>query len=77
MSAPAAARRFCLDVLQCYGLDTLAADAVHRVSELVTNAVLHAGPPVSVHVTCVDDRVRVEVADGTPRVETMWFELQT
>ena len=47
-------------------------------SEVVTNAVLHAGPhrPTDEVVLCVvltDDRVRVEVTDqhpGTPRINT-------
>jgi anti-sigma regulatory factor (Ser/Thr protein kinase) len=36
------------------------------VSELVTNAVLHAGTPVQVHVTGVTDGIRISVQDGSP-----------
>jgi anti-sigma regulatory factor (Ser/Thr protein kinase) len=40
------------------------------VSELVTNAILHAGlareDPIRVHITSQDDRVRVAVHDGGP-----------
>ena len=36
------------------------------VSELVTNAVLHAGTPVGVHVTAVADGIRISVQDRSP-----------
>jgi anti-sigma regulatory factor (Ser/Thr protein kinase) len=36
------------------------------VSELVTNAVLHAGTPVRVQVTAVVDGIRISVQDGSP-----------
>jgi GAF domain-containing protein len=35
-------------------------------SELVTNAVLHAGTPLSVTLHLMYDRIRVDVADGNP-----------
>ncbi|HEY1828710.1 MAG TPA: SpoIIE family protein phosphatase [Acidimicrobiales bacterium] len=35
-------------------------------SELVTNAVLHAGTPLSVTLHVMADRIRVDVADGNP-----------
>jgi two-component sensor histidine kinase len=38
------------------------------VSELVTNAVRHAGTPVSVRVRLLGSRVRLEVGDGDPRL---------
>jgi anti-sigma regulatory factor (Ser/Thr protein kinase) len=38
------------------------------VSELVTNAVRHGGPPVTVRVECVGvEGLRVSVSDGDPR----------
>ncbi len=37
------------------------------VSELVTNAVLHGAPPVSLRIEMLRDRVHVAVADTSPR----------
>ena len=36
-------------------------------SEVVTNAVVHAGTPIGVRVSVTTDRVRVEVRDHDPR----------
>ena len=36
------------------------------VSELVTNAVIHAGSTTQVHVVADDDQVRVEIGDRSP-----------
>jgi anti-sigma regulatory factor (Ser/Thr protein kinase) len=72
-AAAAAARRFVRDTLRSWPLagrparrDTLIDDAVLLTSELVTNAVVHAG--TSVHVTCKLSGGAVEVAvqDGQP-----------
>jgi anti-sigma regulatory factor (Ser/Thr protein kinase) len=41
-------------------------DAVLLVSELVTNSVLHGGPPVVVAVDCDEDTLQVRVRDGSP-----------
>jgi anti-sigma regulatory factor (Ser/Thr protein kinase) len=41
-------------------------DAVLLVSELVTNSVLHGGPPVVVAVDCDGEALRVRVRDGSP-----------
>lgn len=41
-------------------------DAVLLVSELVTNSVLHGGPPVIVAVECDGDALQVKVRDGSP-----------
>lgn len=39
------------------------------VSELLTNAVLHALPPAMLHIHCDDQAyVRIEVSDGGPRL---------
>jgi anti-sigma regulatory factor (Ser/Thr protein kinase) len=83
-TAPAAARRFVRDTLRSWeltgqeGLNALAAlvdDAVLLTSELVTNAVLHAGTPVQVTCrllvdACVDggpgSAVEIAVLDGRP-----------
>lgn len=37
------------------------------VSELVTNAILHGGPPVELHAASNGAGIRVEVRDGVPR----------
>jgi anti-sigma regulatory factor (Ser/Thr protein kinase) len=41
-------------------------DLLLCLSEVVTNAVLHAGPPIVVEGGVVDEKVRVEVSDGSP-----------
>jgi anti-sigma regulatory factor (Ser/Thr protein kinase) len=72
-AAAAAARRFVRDTLRSWPLagrparrDTLIDDAVLLTSELVTNAVVHAG--TSVHVTCklAGGAVEIAVQDGRP-----------
>jgi anti-sigma regulatory factor (Ser/Thr protein kinase) len=45
-------------------------DAVLLVSELVTNSVLHGGPPVVVAVDCTEDALQVRVRDGSPHRPT-------
>jgi CheY-like chemotaxis protein len=60
-----AARRFVRDSLVAWGCDGLL-DAVELlVSELVTNAVVHARSDVELTISLRDDRVRVEVIDST------------
>ncbi|MDT3399719.1 SpoIIE family protein phosphatase [Streptomyces sp. B1866] len=65
----ASARTFVRDTLQGWGLTDIVDDAVVLTSELVTNAVVHAG--TSAEVACVrsDTGVRVEVADRYPERE--------
>ncbi len=41
-------------------------DAALALSEVVTNAVLHGREPLSLHVEADDERLRVEVRDGSP-----------
>ncbi|MDT0305588.1 SpoIIE family protein phosphatase [Streptomyces sp. DSM 44917] len=62
----ATARGFVRDTLQGWGLADLIEDAVVLTSELVTNAVVHAG--TSAEVRCLRDPqgVRVEVVDRHP-----------
>ena len=68
--APAAARRFVRQVLGEWHLSHLAEDAVLLTSELVTNAVVHAG--TGVELTCRLDvhatpaRLEIEVDDHHP-----------
>lgn len=40
-------------------------DLLLCLSEVVTNAVLHAGPPIQVSGGVVDAKIRVEVSDGS------------
>ncbi|MGD9484021.1 SpoIIE family protein phosphatase [Streptomyces sp. TRM70308] len=65
----AAARAFVRDTLQGWGLSDVVDDAVVLTSELVTNAVVHAG--TSAEVRCLRDTggVRVEVVDRYPERE--------
>lgn len=62
----ATARGFVRDTLQGWGLADLIEDAVVLTSELVTNAVVHAG--TAAEVRCLKDAegVRVEVVDQHP-----------
>jgi anti-sigma regulatory factor (Ser/Thr protein kinase) len=62
-SAPRHARHAVIDLLATSGRTDLAADAALLVSELVTNAVLHAGGPITVSAAYVDRTLRVEVHD--------------
>ncbi|GHB01306.1 hypothetical protein GCM10010305_50880 [Streptomyces termitum] len=65
----AAARAFVRDTLQGWGHPELVDDAVVLTSELVTNAVVHAGTAAEVLVLRSEDSVRVEVADRYPERE--------
>ena len=72
-TAAAAARRFVRDTLQTWvisgaatGGHGLVDDAVLLTSELVTNAVVHAGTPVEVTCKLTDGGVEVVVSDGHP-----------
>src|SRR5512135_1917837 len=58
-----AARRFVTTRLVAWGHPALTDTAALLVSELVTNALLHAGSAVSVAVSDTDGCVRVEVSD--------------
>ncbi|MGH8866492.1 MAG: ATP-binding protein [Actinomycetes bacterium] len=60
------ARRFVATTLDGWGLEGLEDPVVLLVSELVSNAVLHASSPLDVRVLYDDGNLRVEVADGSP-----------
>lgn len=62
-SAPRQARQAVIELLTRSGRTDLAADAALLVSELVSNAVMHAGGPISVSVAYLDATLRVEVHD--------------
>ncbi len=62
------ARRFVDGALEAWKRSEFAERARLLVSELVTNAVLHAGTPLDVVVRLRTDRLRVEVRDGSSRL---------
>jgi anti-sigma regulatory factor (Ser/Thr protein kinase) len=64
---PANARRVAARVLRRAECDEdLLRDALLCLSELVTNAVLHAGGPICVELWTTDDSIRLEVVDRMP-----------
>ncbi|MFJ4918252.1 SpoIIE family protein phosphatase [Streptomyces sp. NPDC088725] len=65
----ATARAFVRDTLQGWGFSDVVDDAVVLTSELVTNAVIHAGTSADVLCLRTEDGVRVEVADRYPERE--------
>jgi anti-sigma regulatory factor (Ser/Thr protein kinase) len=67
----ARARRFTVDVLQQWGCPELVDTATLLVSELVTNAVLHARSQSELVLRRTDDRrLRVEISDGSTAAPT-------
>ena len=69
-TSPGAARRFVTDCVA--SLDRAPTEvAALLVSELVTNAVLHARTAMMVTVTTADGLVRVAVQDGSPALPTL------
>ncbi|GGX70238.1 hypothetical protein GCM10010358_25770 [Streptomyces minutiscleroticus] len=62
----ATARSFVRDTLQGWGFGDIVDDAVVLTSELVTNAVVHAGTAADVLCLRSDEGVRIEVADRYP-----------
>lgn len=65
LSAVAPARRWARERLVEAGVEQARLEIlVLLVSELVTNAVAHADPPVVLRVDVDDERTRVEVTDG-------------
>ena len=70
VESPALARAYCDDVLDSSGYKDRSEDARLVVSELVTNAILHAGTDIELNVSVRSDAVRIEVTDlggGVPR----------
>jgi PAS domain S-box-containing protein len=65
----AIARSFVRDTLQGWGFADVIDDAVVLTSELVTNAVVHAGTAADVLCLRSEDGVRIEVADRYPERE--------
>jgi len=61
------ARRFVSAALAGGSFEQRTDDAVLVVSEMVTNALLHAEPPVTVNLVQLEDALRIEVRDGAHR----------
>ncbi len=61
------ARKWVVEAFQDLGREDLVDSAELGVSELVTNAILHAAPPISVRVRGTSQHPRVEVHDTSPR----------
>lgn len=67
LDSAAAARHFVRDHLVEWDVEELVDDALLAISELVTNAILHARSTIDVRLELVDDRLRVEVHDRSAR----------
>nr|WP_274912894.1 SpoIIE family protein phosphatase [Streptomyces sp. WZ-12] len=65
----ATARAFVRDTLQGWGYADIVDDAVVLTSELVTNAVVHAGTAADVLCLRTDNGIRISVADRYPERE--------
>ena len=61
------ARRFVEQTLAAWGVRDDARRVPLLTTELVTNALLHAGTAIDVCISASAGRVRVEVADSSPR----------
>ena len=60
------ARRFVSDRALALGHGPLRSSAELLTSEVVTNAIVHAGTEITVEVFPAADGIRVEVTDGSP-----------
>ena len=65
-SSPSIARRIVESVISDHGLDAVLDEALLLVTELVTNAVVHAGTDVDLRIDVAANRLHVEVTDRTP-----------
>jgi hypothetical protein len=63
---PSAARKFVASRCEAWELSAVVGDAQVITSELVTNAVLHAGTPVAVHLDVAAGHLHIAVEDGYP-----------
>lgn len=64
--SPARARAAAAGLVADLHLEPLGDDVALVVSELVTNAVCHAEPPLQLEIQAGDERVTVAVVDGSP-----------
>jgi anti-sigma regulatory factor (Ser/Thr protein kinase) len=67
-TAPASARRFVRRTLSGWDHNAVSELVTLLTSELVTNAVLHAGSDVELRMCAHDGILRVEVGDTSPRI---------
>ena len=67
LPAAATARRFATARCSQWGLEALSDDAILTLSELVTNAVVHAATPITVTMSLVGEYLEVAVSDDSPR----------
>ncbi|MFF3565837.1 SpoIIE family protein phosphatase [Streptomyces sp. NPDC002574] len=58
------ARGFVADSLRAWGLEEMSEDLQLVASEVVTNALIHAGSDVDVRLRALDDNIRMEVRDS-------------
>lgn len=65
------ARRWVVDTCEAIGRSDLVECAELAVSELVTNAILHGRPPITVRVRGTAEYPRVEVRDSSPEPPRM------
>ena len=65
-TAAARARQFIAGTMRAWGCDEAIADAELLVSELVTNAILHARSPATVTIGRDGPQLRVAVCDSSP-----------
>jgi anti-sigma regulatory factor (Ser/Thr protein kinase) len=65
VDGPRAARAFLSDALVAWDAERHADVAALLVSELVTNAIIHAHTGVRLRVAMLDSTLRVEVGDGS------------
>lgn len=72
VKSPALARAYCDGVLESSGHDDRSAEVRLVVSELVTNAVLHAGTEIELNVVLRADAIRIEVTDLGVDVPQLW-----
>ena len=66
----AVARRFVMDAVHRLGQEAVADIAELLTSEVVTNAVLHAGTALQLRVLRANGGVRIEVTDGATAAPT-------
>jgi anti-sigma regulatory factor (Ser/Thr protein kinase) len=66
LNGPAQARAALAAYTERLGLHEIHDDLVLVVSEMVTNAVRHAGPPVALEIQTDPDAVLIAVKDGSP-----------
>ena len=65
-SSPRIARAFVASWLDAWGFEELEERALLATSEMVSNAVNHAGPPVELEVDVRQRRLRIAVSDPEP-----------